>query len=469
MNTLLAAKNIYFIGIKGWGMTALAQVLQSMGKTISGSDVTEKFLTDDILKKLSIPFYEGFDAAHISSTQDLVIASAAWTEENNVEVMAARQQGVETLSYPKALGLLSESKKSIGIAGTHGKTTTTALLGLAMIEMDLDPSVIVGSQVPQFDNANAHTGQGNYLVAETCEYRRHFLNFHPTAIIITNIEEDHLDYFQDLEDIITAFEEYVASLPSNGILVACIDNHGVRTLLKRIARKDIQIITYGESAEADFRLINHTVGTDMQTFQVNIANKEQHVFEMLIPGKHNCLNATAVIAMALNLATGKDKEQVIAHLQHAIKNFTSTTRRLQYLGKINDTLIYDDFGHHPTEIEVTLQALKDFYPQRKLIVSFMPHTYTRTEALLDKFAQAFKLADEVLINEIYASARESPIEGITGERLAQETSKYHPEAKFMPVDQVAKYIQNHSQTPHLFLTIGAGDNWKISHHLLNLL
>ncbi len=468
MNLLQSAQNIYFVGIKGWGMTALAQVLKGMGKAVSGSDVAEVFLTDQILRDLDIPFYESFEENHISSNTDMIVASAAWTDENN-EIREAKRQNIPIYTYPQALGLLSETQKSIGIAGTHGKTTTTALLGLAMINAGLDPNVIVGSQVPQFSNKNAHIGSGEYLVAETCEYRRHFLNFHPQAIIITNIEEDHLDYFQDLQDIIRAFKEYVNRLPSNGVLVACIDSPGVQELLEQIERTDIHIVTYGESANAEFRLANHTIGEEKQSFQIIISQQEQHVFEMCIPGKHNCLNATAVIAMTLSLPLNRDKEQLITHLQQTVREFKSTTRRLQYLGQFNEALVYDDFGHHPTEIAATLRALKDFYPQRKIIVSFMPHTYTRTAALLDSFAQAFTDADQVLINDIYASAREKPIDNVTGKRLAEEASKYHPHALYVPVDQVANYVQNNSHSPTLFLTIGAGDNWKISHHLLNLL
>lgn len=467
MNQLVSATHIHFIGIKGWGMTALAQVLHHQGKIVTGSDVPEVFLTDAILETLQIQFHNEFAVQNIPANTDLVIASAAWGEEN-IEIQEAKKRNIPLLTYPEALGLLSQLKKSIGIAGTHGKTTTTALLSLALADLGLDPLAIVGSQVPQFNNTNARIGQGECFVAETCEYRRHFLNFHPYGLIITNIEHDHVDYFKDLNDTISAFEEYTGRLPSDGILVVCIDSPGVQKLLSRITREDLQILTYGESAEANFQLINHTVSSGMQTFQVMISN-QPHVFEMMIPGKHNCLNAVAVMAMTYSLCTDKDPEQVISHLQKTIKSFSSTTRRLQRLGMYKNTLIYDDFGHHPTEIRVTLKALKDFYPDRKLIVSFMPHTYSRTAVLMDDFAQAFGDADKVLINEIYASARETPLANITGEALAEKIGQYHPNVQYLSVDDLINHIDATSNENNLFLTIGAGDNWKKSYSLLKLL
>ena len=467
MNPLVSAQYIHFIGIKGWGMTALAQLLHDQGKIVTGSDVPEVFLTDGILTDLAIPFHNEFAAENIPQNTELIIASAAWGEEN-LEIQEAKRRGLPIFTYPQALGLLSQLKRSIGVAGTHGKTTTTALLSLALIEQGLDPLAIVGSQVPQFGNTNARGGQGEYFVAETCEYRRHFLNFHPYGLIITNIEHDHVDYFKDLSDTLSAFEEYVDRLPTNGILVACLDSPGVQKLLTRITRKDLEIITYGEHIEADFRLVNYTVSSEMQTFQVMMHDRA-HVFEMLIPGHHNCLNAIAVIAMTYQLCKNKDLEQVMIRLQHTIKSFTSTTRRLQRLGAYQNTLIYDDFGHHPTEIAVTLKALKDFYPDRKLIVSFMPHTYTRTAVLMDDFAQAFIHADQVLINEIYASAREKPLPGITAESLTEKISKYHGDVQYMPVNDLEAYIAKVSDQNNLFVTMGAGDNWKKSYSLLNLL
>lgn len=467
MNPLVSAQHIHFIGIKGWGMTALAQLLHDQGKTITGSDVPETFLTDAILTELKIPFHNQFATENIPQNTDLIIASAAWGDEN-LEIQEAKQRQLPIFTYPQALGMLSQLKKSIGVAGTHGKTTTTAMLSLALIDQGLDPLAIVGSQVPQFENTNARSGQGEYFVAETCEYRRHFLNFHPYGLIITNIEHDHVDYFKDLSDTISAFEEYVGKLPVNGILVACLDSPGVQKLLARISRKDLHIITYGEHPDADFRLVNYTVSSEMQTFQVMVHN-QTHAFEMLIPGRHNCLNAIAVIAMTYQLCKDKDLEQVITRLQSTIKSFASTTRRLQRLGTYKNTLIYDDFGHHPTEIDVTLKALKDFYPDRKLIVSFMPHTYTRTAVLMDEFAQAFMHADEVLINEIYASAREKPLPGVTAESLTEKIGKYHNHVQYVPVNDLEAYIAKVSDQNNLFVTMGAGDNWKQSYSLLKRL
>ncbi|MBI4836545.1 MAG: UDP-N-acetylmuramate--L-alanine ligase [Candidatus Abawacabacteria bacterium] len=462
---LLQAQHIHFIGIKGWGMTALAQILKSLGKHITGSDVNEKFLTDAILAALAIPVVESFHPDNIPPETEVIIASAAWGEDNP-EIKAARARGIAFYHYPQALGEISQLKKSIGVAGTHGKTTTTALLALALADLGKDPLAIVGSQVPQFNNMNARSGKGEYFVAETCEYRRHFLNFHPFGLIITNIEEDHLDYFHDLSDIISAFKEYVTRLPDNGILVACIDSPAVKTLLSELSSNPRKVLTYGESPEADIRMVNYTVGNELQSFQVQIGD-QLHAFEMLIPGKHNCLNATSVIAMCYGLFYAEKQDQLFSTLQQTIKNFASTTRRLQRLGNYGKALVYDDFGHHPTEIKATLNALKAFYPERKLIVSFMPHTYSRTQALLEDFAQAFSDADEVIIHDIYASAREKPIPGVTGDNLAKRIGNYHPQVKFLTPGETEQYIVSQKDQDALFLTIGAGDNWKISHSLMN--
>lgn len=464
MNAVEKAHNIHLIGIKGVGMTALAQVLKSMGKNLTGSDKPEVFFTDAILKKLGVSVSETFKAENVSAEIDLIIASSAYGDDNP-EIGEAKKRKLPILNYAEALGLLSENKTSIGVAGTHGKTTTSALLGIAMTDLGLDPTAIIGSQVPQFGNTNARIGKSEYLVAETCEYRRHFLNFHPQAIIITNIDEDHLDYFKDLDDIILAFKEYIDRLPAGGILVCCIDDFGVQKLLKTLTRTDIQVVTYGESAKADFRLLNHSVSAEEQTFQVSI-EKTNYDFHMLIPGKHNCLNATSVIALAYSrFHKNFSLEKLVSKLQKTVRDFASTTRRLQRIGSFKDTIIFDDYGHHPTEIKATLKALKDFYPDRYLVVDFMPHTYTRTQSLFKEFSQAFQDANMVIINEIYASAREKPIPNITGEKLAEAIKMYQKNVVYLPKAKVKEYIQAKSLPKSIFLTIGAGDNWKVAQDL----
>lgn len=467
MKTFAEAKKFHLIGIKGVGMTALAQVLLTIGKQVQGSDQAEVFFTDEILKKQAIPVTNHMGPENINNTIDWVVFSPAW--DKHPETETARAKGIPTYSYPEVLGMISQIKTSIGVSGTHGKTTTSALLALAMIDLGLDPLAVIGSQVPQFGYTNAYPGQGDYLVAETCEYRRHFLHFHPSHIIITNIEADHLDYFKDIDDIIGAFRQYVERLPAQGTLIACIDSPGVRKLLPLISRTDIKIITYGESEEADYRLVNHTIGNNQQSFQVH-EHGTLHAFQMTIPGKHNCLNATAVIAFCDSLFSkdAASKSQVISHLQSTIKGYRSTTRRLERIGEYKNIVLYDDYGHHPTEISASLAALRGFYPQHEMIVAFMPHTYTRTQTMMNEFAQAFGDANEVIINEIYASAREIPIAGVDGEALAAQTSMYHPTARYLTKEATKEYIKALPQSKqYLFLTIGAGDNWKITHHLLH--
>lgn len=466
MKTFAEAKKFHLIGVKGVGMTALAQVLLSMGKTVQGSDQPEVFFTDEILKKQSIPVAQ-MGPENIDDSLDWVVYSPAW--DKHPETIAARVKELPVYSYPEVLGMVSQMKTSIGVAGTHGKTTTSALLALAMIDLELDPLAVIGSQVPQFGYTNAYPGQGEYLVAETCEYRRHFLHFHPSHIILTNIDTDHLDYFKDLDDIVNAFRQYVERLSPQGTLVACIDSPGVRKLLPLISRTDIRIITYGENEDASYRMINHTISNNQQTFQVQ-ENSNTHVFQMTIPGKHNCLNATAVIALCDSLLSKDEstKSQVISKLQQTIKTYRSTTRRLERIGEYKNTVLYDDYGHHPTEIKATLAALRGFYPQHELIVAFMPHTYSRTQSMMDEFAQAFSDADQVIFNEIYASARETPIPGVDSETLATKASSYHHAASYLTKEATKEYIKTLPQSkPHLFLTIGAGDNWKITHHLLH--
>lgn len=465
MNIIDKAKNIHLVGIKGIGMTALAQVLQSMSKNLSGSDTSEIFFTDAILRKLAIPVHEVFSIDNITDDIELVITSAAYGNDNP-EIAEAKKRNIPILHYPEALGLLSENRKSIGVAGTHGKTTTTALLGLAIVDLGLDPMVIVGSQVPQFGNTNAHIGKSEYLIAETCEYRRHFLNFHPQTIIITNIEEDHLDYYKDIRDILFAFKEYTDRLPVGGTLVCCIDDKGVQELLKMITRTDISIVTYGENHCANIRMTNYTVKNEKQSFQV-VFKEKTYDFQMLIPGKHNCLNATGVIAATLSLLQrDTHQDQLFASLQKTLQEFVSTTRRLQKIGSLKDMIIFDDYGHHPTEIKATLKALKDFYPDRYLVVDFMPHTYTRTKSLFNEFSQAFKDANMVIINEIYASARENPIPSISGKKLAEAIKTHQQNVQYLSKSKVSSYIRGKTLPKSIFLTIGAGDNWKITQDLL---
>jgi UDP-N-acetylmuramate--alanine ligase len=449
-------------------MAALAEILLERGADLSGSDSPETFYTDRILQRLGIPYAETFDPANIGSGVQLVIHSAAYDRKDNPELLDAAERGIPVLSYPEALGLLSETSDSCGISGTHGKTTTTALSGMILRAWDLPVTVLAGSEVAGFGERSTLILGRRYLVAETCEYRRHFLHFRPQRIVVTSVEADHLDYFRNLEDVLQAFLSYCRNLPPEGQLIINSDDAGAGEVLSRIRREreDIRIIPYGRGARGRFRITSIDPGAGSIGFR--LAGVEEQLV-LKYPGIHTVYNATAALAVGSCILEAEGREltsELGRSAAEVLADFRGSRRRSEILGTAGGVLFLDDYGHHPTEISSTLEGLRSFYPERRIIVDFMSHTYSRTRALLGEFGTCFKAADLVILHRIYASARETKDAGVDGRTLFREVKKHHPAVVYFEEPREAiPYLRDLLKPGDLFVTMGAGDNWRIGREI----
>ncbi len=471
-------KKIFFVGIKGTGMVALAEVFLSLGARVSGSDVEEIFYTDEILRRRGIEYSVGFAKEDLPADTDIVVYSAAYSVKTNPQLKRAKDLGIVMYSYPEMLGALSKCYSASGIAGTHGKTTTTAIAGTIARYLKLPAIVIAGSEVPTFDYSSSIVIGDKFLVAETCEYRRHFLKYYPERIVLTTVEEDHLDYYKDIEDIYEAFITYGRRLPFKGEIIYNADDRGVIAVIGELQKRrdDLIFTPVGFKASGMFKIGNVKAMPGRVVFDIE-GFKEviNEPFEIMIPGMHNINNSVEAIALMLSLLRemGKDydslgineKKQVVGKLKEALVNFKGSRRRSEILGEAGGILFMDDYGHHPTEISKTIEGLSLFYPGRRLIVDFMSHTYTRTKALLKHFGVVFKGADIVVLHRIYASAREKRGD-ISGVDLFKEVSDHHSHVEYFeePMDAF-DYLKGELKPGDLFVTMGAGDNWKLGKKL----
>jgi len=441
--------NYYLIGIKGVGMTALAQILKSEGHNVTGSDVSEKFFTDKILNSLGIKYFEKFNKEHIDKNIDFVIKSAAY-KEDNVEVKKAQNLNIKIQEYPEILGEISKNHFSVAVCGTHGKTTQSAILGVLLQDIGLDPLTIVGSQVPQFHNKNARTqnNKNDLFVAETCEYKRHFLNFYPNTILIPSLDFDHTDYFKDTEDYQSAFFEFINKLPQKAFLVICGDSVP-KNFIARIKSKrhDLQIVSYG--------------------FEENNDIKPDKNIQIQVPGKHNVLNACGALIMAKHLWQ-RSKTEVFPEKKafNSFLNFKNTKRRFEKIGQCNSAYIFDDYAHHPIEIKVTLEAAKNAFPNKKLIVVFESHTFSRSKKLATEFAQSLQEADELILASIYSSAREKESK-YTSQDFKKAIQNKNPNLKyFKTYEEIINYLKEYINEEFVVITMGAGNIWEVSHKLV---
>ena len=461
-------KNIHMVGIKGTGMTALAEILAGKGARITGSDVPDRFYTDGILATLPVQVIESFSESNIRPETDLVVYSSAYSAEQNPDLKTALELGIPALSYAEAIGALSRLFHSCGIAGVHGKTTTTALAGTILKALSLPVTVIAGAQVPTFNYRSTLTLGNKYLVAETCEYRRHFLNFKPDKIVLTSVEMDHPDYFNNIEDLYDAFTEYILNLPRQGMLIYNSDDNGNKEIIRRIlsAREDLQLIPYGQTAHSDYKI----EGISLKEGKVSFSLQGfPGTFHLAVPGLHSVQNAAGALALCTQLLKtehGSVSGLHINSMQQALASFKSSCRRAEVIGEAGGILFLDDYAHHPTAIAKTLEGLHQFYPQRRIILDFMAHTYSRTKTLLSAFTECFIHADEVVFHKIYASAREKHDGSVTGQQLQLLVSKQREGTRyFHEIMEAAPYLQKILKPGDLFVTMGAGDNWKLGQYL----
>ena len=464
----IKGKRFFLVGIKGTGLSAFAELLLHNGACVSGSDTAEKFYTDQVLTSLGIPYKEGFSKDNITDDIDYVIYSAAYNPATNPDLAEAASRGIPMMEYTQALGAFSSAFEAGGVAGVHGKTTTTALIGTLLKTLDAPASILVGSAVSNFGGHSTLVNGSKYFVAETCEYKRHFMSFCPRRMIITSIEPDHLDFYPTYQDIFNAFVDYAELLPKGGELIYCADDKGCCELHDAVSRKrpDIVFIPYGKSAKGDFQITETSVKDGKNCFKVAGFNRK---FALHIPGEHIVLDAVAALAMTaciLKSWKGSVSPDDIEKIAEGFEAFSGSKRRSEIVGKAKGIVFIDDYGHHPTAIRLTLEGIRNFYPGRRIIVDFMSHTYSRTEGLLDEFASCFGAADEVILNDIYASAREKNTGSDLNQRLFKAMCAHHPDVKYYsrPLDGF-DYLASHLKEGDVFITMGAGDNWPLGKKL----
>ncbi len=450
-------KNIHCIGIGGVGVSAIAEILLSRGYRVSGSDMKQSEITDR-LKQHGVKIYIGHRAENVEDA-DLIVYSAAIAEENP-EIIRAREKNLPLASRAEVLGtLMDDFENSIAISGTHGKTTTTSMVSLILQRAELEPTILVGGNLAEI-GGNVKVGGSQYFVTEACEYRDSFLELRPKIEVILNIDSDHLDYFKDIEHIVSSFERFTKAMPEDGKLIAYDANPFVSRIIKDIPTA----ITYGYSQGCTYQIADVAFdGEGMPSFDVNYQGEKLGRVQLRVPGEHNILNATGAFACCHQL--GVSAETIIATLD----DFTGTQRRFDIIGTTESGVrLVDDYAHHPTEIKATLSAAHNI-PHRQLWCLFQPHTYTRTLALFDDFAEAFTDADVLILAEIYA-AREKNIYKISSKELAEEIKRVHPEKKVYYMDtfeDIANYVRTNAAEGDLVITMGAGDIYKVGEMIID--
>ena len=490
--------HIHFVGIKGTGMAALVEILFHKGAVITGSDVSERFYTDEVLEKLGLHALP-FGAENITDDVQYVIYSSAYKLDKNPDLIEAVRRGVPCLLYTQALGAYSERAYSCGVCGVHGKTSTTGLVGTILKEIDLPSQVLAGSVINSFGGTCTYTSpmvtsaggpstplrDQSIFVAETCEYQRHFMSFCPQKIILTSVEPDHEDYYPTYEDIRQAFIDYICKLPQGGEVIYCADDKGACDTINivRGLRPDIVALPYGENAAGDFAVTFGKVENERNTFTLALFEGKGD-FALSMPGRHEVLDAAAAVALVCRLlvTVGKNPLDYYENIKRGLLNFSGGKRRSEIVGRFTnkngaDVIVLDDYGHHPTAVKTTLEGYREFYKGRKIIVDFMSHTYSRTQALLPEFAKCFTAADQVILHKIYSSARENPADfDITGRTLyeavlatGQKNVHYYEEildAADFAKAELEKPLGPEYPDGYLFITMGAGDNWKLGKKIL---
>lgn len=458
-------KKIYMIGIKGVGMAALAIYLKQAGFEVLGSDVRDTFQTDGLLEKNKIKVLEGFQENNLNlEKDDLVIVSAAY-DDKNPEVKEAKRKHLDLMYFSEAIGKFSQQKKVIAVSGIHGKTTTTAMISFLLEEANLSPSYLIGSgNVPVLGSSAKH-GNGDYFVIEADEYRKapesteaKFFDYHPQIAVVTSIELDHPDMYKTIDEVYDAFYKLICRIPRDGMIVACADYSKVKKLKNSLVDRSFQ--TYGFEEGNKWQIIDFDEKKNIFSLKNN--NHVYGPFNLSIAGKHNVLNATAAIIVANSVGVSMKSIQ-----KHLIE-FTSVQRRFQIIYNEKNITIIDDYAHHPTAIETTLETAHKSYPKSKIWAVFQPHTFSRTEALLKDFGTSFKYADKVLVMNIYGSARE-PIGNITSQDLVNEIKKNRDNVRFIENESKLLEILNEEvKAPAVILTIGAGDIYKVGKKIKEL-
>lgn len=449
-------KKIHMVGIGGTGMCGIAEVLWNSGYKVTGSDLRLTEVTQR-LQDLGIRISEGHRAENAEGS-DVVVTSSA-VSNGNPEVVYAKQKKIPVIRRSEMLGELMRMKFGIGVAGTHGKTTTTSMVGQILSEAGLDPTIVVGGRVIGWET-NSKLGQGEYLVAEADEFDRSFLRLTPTLAVITNLEADHLDYYKDLREIREAFLEFVNKVPFYGSVILCLDEEPLQKLMSQIQKA---ILTYGVLPGPDLQAADLSFKENRSRFKVKYKEKVLGELNLQVPGLHNVKNSLAAVAVGLELDLPWEK------IKNALDNFQGVSRRLELKGQVKGVMVMDDYAHHPTEIEVSLKALRKGW-ERRIITVFQPHLFSRTRDFYREFGRSFFNADVLVITSIYP-AREQAIPGVTSELIARAAREGgHQEVHYIPEkEKVIPFLLRTVRENDLVITIGAGDIYKVGEKFILVL
>lgn len=440
-------RHLHLVGIGGIGMSSIAEILIHRGFVVSGSDGAASENTQR-LKDLGAQIHIGHDAAHIEGA-DVVVYTSAVRAEDNVETRAALDKGIPVIKRGEMIAELMRMKFGIGVAGTHGKTTTTTLAGLVVMQGGFDPSIIVGGRVHSFDKTNAVVGKGDILIVEADEYDRMFLNLTPSIVVVTNIDIEHLDIYKDEADIKNAFVEFANKVPFYGAVMVCLDDPNVRSVLPRIHRRTM---TYGFTPQARLRPAAIESAGLSTGFDVLLDGVRLGRVTVRAAGDHNVRNTLAAVAVGLEL--GMPFDAIAAGLDR----FTGVFRRFQIKDEAHGVITVDDYAHHPTEVKATLQAARSGWPDRRLVAVFQPHLYSRTRDLADEFGMSFFDADVLVVTDVYPS-REKPIEGVDGKMIADRAKAFGHKNVSYVADKTAlpESLMGKVRAGDLVVTMGAGD------------
>ena len=447
--------HVHFIGIGGISMSGLAEILLEEGFTISGSDAKQSALTDSLAQK-GATIYIGQKASNLSIRPALVVYTAAIREDNE-EFKAAVDAGIPMLSRAELLGQIMDNyEKSIAVAGTHGKTTTTSMISQILLVAKADPTISVGG-ILEAIGGNIRVGASEVFITEACEYTNSFLHFHPKYSIITSVEAEHLDFFKDIDDIRRSFLEFAGNTAHDGVLII---NGQIAALDQITNNLSCSVTTYGLCENDDFYAKNITYNDHAcGTYTLMHKTEDLGTVSLSVPGRHNVSNSLAAIALCLNLGLPLDV------IKKGLLQFGGTKRRFEYKGTKNGITVIDDYAHHPTEVAATLTAARN-YPHGRIICVFQPHTYSRTKAFLSDFARVLSMADIVVLADIYA-AREKNTIGISSKDLLAELQKNGQESYYFPsFDEIEKFLSEKCINNDLLITMGAGDVYLIGEHLL---
>lgn len=467
-------RKIHFTGIKGVGMTPLAIIAHEAGISVTGSDVEDEFITDVSLKKAGINPLVGFAAEDIGDV-DLLITTGAHGGLNNPQVQEAVRRKIPVWTQGQAVGefmkgeVFEKEYKGISVAGSHGKTTTTAIIATIFKECNLDPAYVIGTSEILSLGLPGHFGKGKFFIAEADEYATDpefnkmpkFMWQKPQIEVITNIELDHPDLYENVEALVQDFKSFIGNLDKNGLLVICLDDYQNRKIIKEVSGTR-NIITYGFSPMSDYVISRFSQDGESMYFWINHKGTSLGEFSVALSGEFNALNSLAGIITAIEAGLPIDK------IQSALQKYKGAKRRFEHVGKLaSGALLYDDYAHHPTEIRKTLKAFHESFKDKKLVCIFQPHTYSRTKALLEDFTSAFSYADTVVIADIYSSLREDRDDTVSSQILVKKMSSIHNGVVYAPsLADVVKYISHRNYNEdYIVVTMGAGDIYKIKDSL----